>query len=62
MLQKNLSRQSSYSSMRKSMSKKFDTPERSHNYENSQIDKRIEEKLGSYAGSNGKYYNKVATS
>jgi hypothetical protein len=44
------------------MSKKFDTPERSHNYENSHIEKRIEEKLGSYAGSNGKYDSKVATS
>ncbi len=44
------------------MSKKFDTPERNHNYDNSQIEKRIEEKLGSYAGSNGKYDNKVLNS
>ncbi len=50
MLERSLSRQSSYSSMRKSLTKKYDTPEKSNHkqYESSHIEKRIEEKLGSY--------------
>lgn len=61
MLERSLSRQSSYGSMRKSLTKKYDTPERSNyykQYESSHIEKRIEEKLvGGYGESNGKFQN-----